>query len=55
VQHHHADIGYRARQGGGARAWLAAAVLCAAACGTSDADRIDEFVKAVSGEVSAAR
>jgi hypothetical protein len=30
------------------------ALLCAA-CGTSDADRIDDFVKAVTGEVSAER
>ena len=36
--------------------WLAGvafALLCA--CGTSDADRIDEFVKAVTGEVSTER
>lgn len=30
-------------------------VLLCAACGTSDADRIDDFVKAVTGEVSSAR
>jgi hypothetical protein len=36
--------------------WLAGMlVLLCAACGTSDADRIDDFVKAVSGEVSAER
>jgi hypothetical protein len=37
------------------RAALAAIALLAAACGTSDADRIDDFVKAVTGEVSAER
>jgi hypothetical protein len=34
---------------------VVALALLAAACGTSDADRIEDFVKAVTGEVSAER
>lgn len=38
-----------------ARWWVGATLALLCACSTSDADRIDEFVKAVTGEVTSAR